>query len=100
MLLPSNLGRLNWLDKAGAECPPCCRSVSDWTKGGLNVKACRRYCQPPDSIQSYPQELCTGGQGVGITSASAERTPPIGDFSRGMSCVLSQNIFAKVRSII
>ena len=34
MLLASNLGRFNWLDKQGAECPRCYRSVSGFTLWG------------------------------------------------------------------
>jgi hypothetical protein len=40
------------------------------------------------------------GQGVGSASLPAQRTPPIGELCRGMYCVLSQKIFAKVKAAL
>ena len=46
MLLASNLGRFNWLDKQGAQCPRCYGSASGFTYGGAMSKGAEGTASP------------------------------------------------------
>jgi hypothetical protein len=50
------------------------------------------------TILIHRSDQLSTGQGVGLRSASGERPPPIEELCRGMYCVLSQKIFAKVKA--
>ena len=65
------------------------------------LKGAEGTASPPQipTVIHRSDQLSTG-QGVGLRSASGERVPPIGEIRRGMYCVLSQKIFAKVKAAI
>ena len=63
------------------------------------LKGAEGTASPPQipTLIHRSDQLSTG-QGVGLRSASGERAPPIEELRRGMYCVLSQKIFAKVKA--
>ena len=65
------------------------------------LKGAEGTASPPQiPILIHRSDQLSTGQGVGLRSASGERAPPVTELRRGMYCVPTQKIFAKVKAAI